>query len=146
MKNKTTDEQINMLLREAVHQNYEDELDRIPPRESLEKMYTFSEKHNEQMKALFSSKVSNSTHRGVNVSIAIKWVRTVAAIISVVMTIAFCVLLTSPQVRTAVADTLLLWDNKLTNFVPVEPESTNKAVAWRPQYVPDGFVFKGSSI
>lgn len=43
----------NKLIKEAILRALIEEYDSIPPVEELEKMYTFSERHNKRMQAIF---------------------------------------------------------------------------------------------
>ena len=53
MSKYLSEEEFEEIFAQAVIKSFEDELAAIPPREELEKMYTFSNRHKARMEELF---------------------------------------------------------------------------------------------
>ena len=53
MSKYLSEEEFEEIFAQAVIKSFEDELAAIPPREELEKMYTFSDRHKARMEELF---------------------------------------------------------------------------------------------
>lgn len=120
---------------QAVIKSFDDELAGIPPRQELEKIYSFSAAHIAKMKKLFDQDKRKDTIRKIE-----KWGRSAAAVIVIAVALFFGVLLTSPQVRAAVSDVIVEWYEKFTSFTSGSHEQTKvDTIEWRPTYLPDGF-------
>jgi hypothetical protein len=133
--NNNENELFEAMLEKAVAQNFEDELAAIPPREELEKMYAFSDRHNARMEKLFEPGAKKARLRSV-----VRYSRSVAAILAVTIAVAFGGLLFNPQVRAAVGDTIVQWFDLFAKFISVSDEqSETVASEWRPAYLPEGF-------
>lgn len=131
---------------QAVVLNFEDELAGIPPKQELEKIYSFSAVHIAKMKKLFGTDKKKDIFRKIG-----KWSRSVAAVIVIIMALFFGVLLSSPQVQAAVSNVIIELYEKFTSFTSgtneqIEVDSTE----WWPAYLPAGFseheIFQTGSI
>jgi hypothetical protein len=135
-----TDGQCDLWLREALVRNIDEELDAIPPREELERMYTFSKRHAARMKKLFGQE-----RRRERAKRALRRVRQAAAIFVVIAAVSFGILLLNPQVRAETADTVSMWFDGFMKFLSRAPEETapesagDEMAELRPRYLPDGF-------
>jgi hypothetical protein len=119
---------------QAVVLNFEDELAEIPPKQELEKMYSFSAVHIVKMKKLFGSDKKKDIFRKIG-----KWSRSVAAVIVIIMALFFGVMLSSPQVRAAVSNVIIEWYEKFTSFTSDNSQIKVDDIEWWPKYLPDGF-------
>lgn len=120
---------------QAVIKNFEDELAEIPPRQELEKIYSFSAVHIAKMKKLFWQDKRKDIIRKID-----KWSRSTAAVIVIIMVLFFGVMLSSPQVRAAVTDVIVQWYEKFTSFTSGTNEQTKvDNIEWWPAYLSDGF-------
>jgi hypothetical protein len=120
---------------QAVIKNFEDELDQIPPRQELEKIYSFSEAHIAKMKRLFGQDKRKDIFRKIGI-----WSRSVAAVIVIAMALLFGALLLSPQVRASVSEVIIQWYEKFTSFTSGTNEQENlENLEFWPTYLPEGF-------
>jgi hypothetical protein len=120
---------------QAVIKNFEDELNEIPPREELEKRYSFSESHIAKMKKLFRRDKQKEILRKIGI-----WGRPTAAAIITAMALLFGALLLSPQVRAVVSEVVIQWYEKFTSFTSGTTEQTDiDNLEFWPTYLPEGF-------
>ena len=133
--NKNDDELFEALFAQAVIKSFENELAAIPPREELEKMYTFSDRHNAIMERAF--KIDRRRDRRKKV---ILWGRRAVAALVISVTVLSGALMFVPTVRAAVADVLVQWFEQFTKYSSnPEIEDVISLSAWEPTYLPDGF-------
>ena len=120
------------LFRQAVIDNFYEELDSLPPDDELAKQYTFSPAHELRMKKLFARDV-----RVEHIRATVKWSKRIAAAVVIVVALLFGSLMLVPQVRAIVYQTIIEWYDKFVSFTSNTPEidRTNHA----PQYIPEGF-------
>ena len=121
------------LFGQAVIDNFYEELNSLPSDEELAKQYPFSQAHEMRMKKLFAK-----NDRRDMLQNAAKWSRRLAAAIAIVVTLLFVSLMTVPQVRAVVVQTLTEWYEKFVRFTSNVPASEKKNL--EPKYIPDGFV------
>lgn len=120
---------------QAVIKNFEDELKEIPPRQELEKMYSFSVSHIAKMKKLFRQEKRRDIFRKIGI-----WGRSTAAVIVIAMALLLGALLLSPQVRAAVSEVIIQWYEKFTSFTSGTTEQTDiDNLEFWPTYLPEGF-------
>ncbi len=136
MSEALTDAQFERLFERAVIQNFEDMLDTIPSRAELEKMYTFSQRHNTRMEKLFRLVWQKDM-----LEKAVHWAQRIAVTAAIIIAIGFGILVTfSPEVRAAVSETIVQWFEGFTKFLSSESSGdTLESKTLRPQYLPKGF-------
>ena len=130
---QVSDSKYEALFRQAVIDNFYNELDSLPPREELAKMYVPSESHKARMKKLFVREA-----RRENVLTFAKWSRRVAVAIMIVATVLCVTLMSVPQVQAMVAQTVTDWYKKFVMFSFKAPD-TEKA-HHEPKFIPEDFV------
>ena len=134
MSNRQASEGIfDALFGQAVIDNFYEELDSLPLDEELAEQYTFSQEHEIRMKKLFAREDRKERLRD-----AVKWSRRIAAAIAIVVTLLFVSLMTVPQVRAVVFQTLTEWYEKFVRFTSNAPEAEKTNL--EPGYIPEGFV------
>jgi len=122
------------VLKCAVIENHNREMDAIPPNDVLEKMYSFSENHILRMKRLFAKEKRKKMF--LNAIIVSK---KIAAVVMVIFSMFFVSLLTNSNVRAAVGQTIVEWYDNYTSFRYRETEIPDESVTWFPRYLPPGF-------
>ncbi|MCL2627085.1 MAG: DUF4367 domain-containing protein [Oscillospiraceae bacterium] len=132
-----TSEQVNnsvfeALLRQAVIDNFNEQLDSFNIEDYSPEEYTFSPEHEKRMKALFAGDKRKDKLRSIT-----KWSKRVAAFIVITVTILFGSLMFVPEVRAVVFETVIEWFDKFVRFSSDAPdiEKTNL----EPTYIPNGF-------
>ena len=128
-----SDSVFEALFRQAVIDNIYEEVNSYPPDEELAEIYTFSDAHEKRMKKLFAREARKASLRTIA-----KWSRRAAAAITIVVTMLSGTLLSVPQVRAAVAQTLTEWYEKFVRFTSNAPETEKTNL--EPRYIPEGFV------
>jgi len=121
------------LFRQAVIDNFNEELDSLPSDEALAEQYAFSQEHEIRMKKLFAREA-----RKERLQATAKWTRRVAAAIIITVTLLFGSLMFVPQVRAVVFQTLTEWYEKFVRFTSNAPEVEKTNL--EPGYIPEGFV------
>lgn len=123
------------LFRQAIIDEYNEEIDLIPPKEELIKTITFSPEFGLKMKKLFARE-----KRRDYLKKALTYSKRVAAVFVITTTLIFGILLFSPEVRAAVKNTVVEWYDKFTSFIfQGEASDTNKKMEWQPEYLPTGY-------
>lgn len=123
------------MIRLAVIENFEEEMASIPPREELEKLYTFSERHTQRMQRMFARARRMDIYKVVR-----KISSRVAVILLVMASLAFGALMLNNDVRAAVSRTLIEWFSTFTRFSFTSDSIADKDMEWRPSYLPEGFI------
>ncbi len=131
--NNKNDHIFDALFRQAVIDNYEEELSMFSSAEGLSKQYSFSDTHIARMKRLFAR-----TERRERLKSVTRWARRCAAVIIVGTLLLFGALMTVPEVRATAATVIIQWFQQFTKFTsgqnaPHEPQE------WEPSYLPEGF-------
>lgn len=121
------------LFGQAVFDNFYDELDSLQSDKELSEKYTFSRAHEMKMKKLFAKEARRETLHE-----AATWSRRIAAAFIIVVTLLFATLMSVPQVRAVVFQTLTEWYEKFVRFSSSAPESEKTSL--EPEYIPEGFV------
>ena len=129
----TRDSVFEALFRQAVIDNFYEELDSLPPDVELAKQFAFSPEHELRMKKLFARE-----ERLERLHTTAKWSRRLVATIAIVVTLLFGSLMLVPQVRATVVQTLIEWYERFTMFTSNAPEAEKTNL--EPQYIPIGFV------
>lgn len=134
MINKDINDHIfEALFRQAVIDNYEEELSGIPSEEVLSGLYSFSDMHAARVKKLFLHE-----ERVKRFQAAIKWARRSVAVIIASVLVVSGALATVPEVRAAVKAVIVEWFGQFTKFTSGR-EALQETQEWEPSYVPDGF-------
>lgn len=128
-----SDHLFEVLFRQAVIDNFNRQLAKIPCEEELSKTIAFSARHELRMKKLF---VYNN--RKERIKAVLKWVKKIAAIIVLTISILFGTLMTVPDVRAAVTETLIFWFDQFSKFISTE--TVIKMERLEPSYIPEGYV------
>ena len=123
------------ILKQAVIQDYWQELASIPSEQELAKTLSYSPRHIAQMKKLFTQEARREFARSF-FSIA-KKTAVAAAIVGAILS---CLLMLNPNVRAVVVDTIVEWFETFTRFQSPQVETTTFDTELRPSYVPEGFV------
>ena len=124
------------ILRQAVILNNQSELKAIPSDEELSKLYSFSNRHNARMEALFAKENFRMACRRVFNSS-----KRIAVIIAVITSIVFGTLLTNRQVRASVSNAVIEWFDIFTHISFYNEEGNDEVlVDWFPTYLPEGFL------
>jgi len=129
---RINDSVFEALFKQAVIDNFYEELDSLPPDEELSKTYTFSPEHEARMQRLFAREL-----RRERIQNFAKWSKRVAAVILITVTVLFAAMMFVPQVRAVVVETITEWYEKFVSFTSStsETEKTNL----EPGYIPEGF-------
>lgn len=125
------------LFRQAVIDNYEEEIAAIPDEQELSAVYSFSDTHNARMKNLFLRE-----KRSGMVKSTMKWVRRCVAVIIVGAVLLFGAVMTVPEVRAAVKSVIIEWYSQFTQFTSEQKsteESHDESQVWEPSYMVEGF-------
>lgn len=123
------------LFRQAVIDDYNDEIDTIPPREELSKMITFSCEFEYKMKKLFRRE-----QRKDFIKLIIDNGKKVAVFCLVTATLLFSILLFNPEVRATVGKVIVEWYDKFTSFdFKYDIPDSGDMQDWHPEYLPEGF-------
>jgi hypothetical protein len=132
---KIDDSVFEALFRQAIIDEYNEEIDSIPPKEELIKTIIFSPDFELRMKRLFAREKRKGYYKK-----ALSYSKRVAAAFVITTTIIFGMLLFNPEVRAAVKNTVVEWYDKFTSFIfQSEASDTNKNMEWQPEYLPTGY-------
>lgn len=124
------------LFRQAVIDDYTEDIDSIPSKNELMKIISFSAEFELRMKKLLAHEQRKET-----LTTTLKFGKRAAAIFIVATSIFFCTLLLNYEVRAAVKNTVIEWYNKFTSFIfQGEASDTGVQKEWRPQYLPQGYL------
>ena len=120
------------LFKQAVIDSFLEELDSLPPDEELAKIYVYSPEHEAGMKKLFAREARKERIRKTA-----RRAGKMAAVLAIAVTILFGILMSVPQVRATVIDTIVEWYDKFTKFTSPAPETIKPNL--EPRYIPGGF-------
>ena len=134
---KIKEEQFEALLRLAVIECFDKEMNAIPPREDLEKMYTFSDRHIRRMKKLFARAKRMEIWKAVR-----RYSYRVAAAFILTLAMLFGALMFNDNVRAAVQETIIEWFDTFTKFTFGNGTGSDSDMEqeWSLGFLPDGFV------
>ena len=131
-KYSTSDSLFEALLSQAVKDDLDNRIRALPSEAEAVAEFPFSDRHIARMKRLFARDLRHERLRA-----AAKWVYRAAVIVLLAVTVTFGVLLTSPEVRAAVSQTVIEWFDQFALFTPrVEAQATTRL---EPAYLPDGY-------
>ena len=121
-------------LRQVVIDELMDEVESVPDNKTLAGMYTISERHENRMNKLFAKEKRKNAF--IN---AKKNIKRVAVVAMILITVCSGVLMIHPQVRAAVAGTVIEWFDKFTKFTGTRTDSTGVILQWGLDFIPEGY-------
>jgi hypothetical protein len=130
MKNEYTDSLFEAALRQALIDHYEAELAAIPPDSEIDKLYTFSARHETRMRKLLARESRKQYGSRI-------W--------QTIGRVAACFLLAAvgaaaiPGVRAAAMNIVIEWTEQYAKFTP-GGDSPTDAKHWALAYIPAGYV------
>lgn len=133
------DDIFEAMLRRAVIENLDREIDTLEDEVKREGPFAFSERHERRMKRLFAR-----TRRREAFTSLSKWSRRVAAVVLIAVTLLFGALMFVPEVRAAVVNTVVVWYEKFTQFIFRSEESAAADAHWEITGLPEGYELSGS--
>jgi len=110
-KDQVNDVVFEALFRQAVIDDFNEEIDSIPTNEQLAKIYSFSSEFEIRMKKLFIKDRRSSLLKNTML-----YSRRVASVLIIVLGLLFGTLLFNTEVRAAVGRVLVEWYEKFTSF------------------------------
>ena len=132
------DKVFEALFRQAVIDDYNEEIEGIPQRKDLMKIISFSPEFELRMKKLF---VRDRRRNAFIMSVY--YGRRVAAVFILAVTILSIVLLTNSEVRAAIKNTIIEWYDKYTSIIfhgKDKGNDLNDIEEFIFEYIPEGFV------
>ena len=134
-RNKVSSTAFEALVRQAVIDKCSDELDAIPPQKTLESMFAFSERHETMMRTLFRRDA-----RRERIKRTARAVKRIAASFVIVTAVLSGLLMTNPNVRAAVGDTLVEFFDQFVSIRYQGEQTEDLSAEWEPEYLPEGFL------
>lgn len=134
MNNQANDTIFEALFRQAVIDDFNDEINFIPSNEQLTKLYSFSPEFEIKMKKLF---IKNS--RKDFAKTVLLYSKRVASILIIVLGLLFSTLLFNTEVRAAVGKVLVEWYEKFTSFTFEDNKVIDDKKEWTLGYLPEGY-------
>jgi len=132
---KIREARFEAMLRLAVIECFEEEVKTIPPQEELEKMLTFSKRHERRMIKLFARARRMEIWKVVR-----RYSYRAAAVFVFTFALLFGALMFNSNVRAAVQKTFIEWFDKFTRFTFYGETESDLNSQWYLGYVPDGYV------
>lgn len=122
------------ILKAAVIENHNREMEVMPTEKECSLLIKYSYEHEEKMKRLFIQENRNEILKKViNIS------KKIAVVFLITLSILISFLLTKPQVRAAVWETILEWYDTFTRIQYSGDPVTDSFIQWRPTYIPKGY-------
>ena len=127
-----TDNIFDALFKQAIIDNFNDELDSYVPDSESIKQYMFTPEHERRIRALFAKEERKESLRNVMI-----WSKKIAAVLIIAISILFGSLMLVPEVRAVINETVIEWFDQFVRFSSnaTDEEKTNL----EPSYIPDGF-------
>lgn len=136
-KRKVNDMVFEALFRQAVVDDFNEEIDSIPPNEQLAKIYSFSPEFEVRMKKLFAKNRRKDFAKAI-----MFYSRKIASILIIVLGLLFSTLLFNTEVRATVGKVLVEWYEKFTSFTFKDGKVIDKKKDWTLNYLPKAYVLK----
>lgn len=136
-KNQMNDIVFEALFRQAVIDDFNEEINSIQSNEELSKIYSFSTEFETRMKRLLT-KVRRKDH----FKKIMYYSRKVASIVIIVLGLLFSSLLLNTEVRATVGKVLVEWYEKFTTFSFRDDVVIDENKNWILGYIPEGYVQK----
>lgn len=133
-KNQAEHITFEALFRQAIIDDFDEELDSVVARQDLSKLYSFSERFEEKMEIIFKK-----AQRKVFLENAIYYSKKIASIFIIVLGLLFSTLLFNTEVRASVGKVLVEWYTKFTSFTIKSEDRIIDEKDWRLGYLPDGY-------
>jgi len=140
-KNQVNDVVFEALFRHAVIDDFNEEIDSIPTKEQLTKIYSFSPEFEIRMKKLFIKDRRKSLFKNTML-----YSRRVASVLIIVLGLLFGTLLFNTEVRAAVGKVLVEWYEKFTSFTFNDDEVIGEKKDWTLNYLPEGYTLKNYEV
>jgi hypothetical protein len=126
------DVEFELLLEQAVIANFYEELDSLPPREELAKMYTTTPEYDERMRKVFLREYRKDFYAKM-----LKICKRTVAAVLIIVTVLFGMLMFNPVVRATVVETIISWYQEFVRFT--SPAAEHEEHSKEPAFVPSGF-------
>ena len=140
-KHKVNDMVFEALFRQTVIDQFNEEIDSIPTKEQLSKIYLFSPEFEIKMKKLFVK-----DRRRTLVKTAMLYSRKIASIFIIVLGLLFGTLLFNTEVQAAVGKVLVEWYEKFTSFTFKEDGIIDEGKDWILTYLAKGYTEKNYEV
>lgn len=140
-RDQVSDTVFEALFRQAVIDDFNEEIDSIPTNEQLAKIYSFSTDFEIRMKKLLTKDRRRSSFKN-----AMLYSRKVASILIIVLGLLFGTLLFNTEVRAAVRKVLVEWYDKFTSFTFRDDEIIVEKKEWTLEYLPEGYAMKNYEV
>lgn len=140
-KDQVNDVIFEALFRQAVIDDFNEEIDSIPTNEQLAEIYSFSSEFEMRMKKLFVE-----DHRRNFLKNVMLYSRRVASILVIVLGLLFGTLLFNTEVRAAVGKVLVEWYEKFASFTFRDEEIIVEKKEWTLEYLPKGYLLKNYEV
>ncbi|WP_312810196.1 DUF4367 domain-containing protein [Sedimentibacter sp.] len=134
-KDQVNDIVFEALFRQAVIDNFNEEIESIPSNEQLSEIYSTSPKFEMMMKNLFIK-----DHRKSFLKKAMFYSKRVASIFIIVLGLLFGTLLFNTEVRAAVGKVFVEWYERFTSFTFKDDEIISEKKDWTLGYLSEGYV------
>ena len=131
---KADDPVFEALFKQAVIDDYINEIDSIPSNEELAKKYSFSPQFDLRMKKLFA----RVRRKEIALKIT-KYSQKIAVVLLVISTVFFGVLLINPEVRAAVGNVVVEWLEKFTSITFTGDKENTEVKILSAEYLPNGY-------
>lgn len=123
------------LFRQAIIDDFNEEIDSIPTNEQLARIYSFSTDFQIRMKKLLTKDRRRGSFKNVMI-----YSRKVASILIIILGLLFGTLLFNTEVRAAVGKVLVEWYDKFTSFTFRNDEIIVEKKDWTLEYLDEGYV------
>lgn len=140
-KDKVNDAFFEALFRQAIIDDFNDEINSIPSNEQLSKLYSFSSEFETKMKKLFAKDSRRDFARTV-----LLYSKRVASILIIVLGLLFSTLLFNTEVRATVGKVLVEWYEKFTSFTFEDNRVIVENKEWTLGYLPEGYIQKNYEV
>lgn len=129
------------LFRQAVIDDFNEEIAPISANEQLANIFTFSPEFEMRMKKLFKKDRRRSLLKNTML-----YSRRVASVLIIILGLLFGTLLFNTEVRATIGKVLLEWYEKFTSFTFNNGDFTDEKKDWRLNYLPEGYTLKNYEI
>ncbi len=140
-KNEMNDIVFEALFRQAVIDDFNDEINSAQSNELLSKMYSFSEEFDNRMKKLLTK-----DRRKEYFKKTVHYSRKVASILFIVLGLLFGSLLLNTEVRASVGKVLVEWYEKFTTFSFKDEVVIDETKHWILGHIPEGYSQKNYEV
>ncbi|NLY48224.1 MAG: DUF4367 domain-containing protein [Clostridiales bacterium] len=135
MSNEISDLVFEALFRQAVIDDFIDEISSFPPDDVLAMEYPLSPAFELRMKKLFALDRRKEAAKTI-----IRYAKKAAVIVFVIISLLFGALMLNPEVRAAVSKVIIEWYEQFTRIsFRSEATDTSKKLKLKPSYIPDGY-------